>query len=69
MIPKAESFEWIENYCLEQLTKDEILEFELELQNNIELQDEFKFHRDIQSAITETDVLSLKQILEDIAKE
>jgi hypothetical protein len=69
MIPKAEFFEWIENYCLEQLTKDEILEFELELQNNNELQDEFKFHKDIQSAITEIDVLSLKQKLEEIAKE
>ncbi len=69
MIPNAEFFEWIESYNLDELTSGEKQEFELELKNNSELREEYKLHQEIQSAVTEFDVLNLKNKLEEIAKE
>ncbi len=68
MIPKAEFFEWIEDYCLEQLSKIEKQQFENELNRNSELREEVKLQKDIQLAITEKDVLSLRNKLNEVTK-
>lgn len=66
MTPKAELFGRIEDYCLELLDAQEKLEFENELEFNEELRDEVELHKNIQAAITEMDVLNLKEKLENI---
>ncbi len=69
MIPKAEFFEWIENYCHEQLNETERKEFEAELKSNIELRDEFKLHQEINLAISEKDIVNLRDKLQTISQE
>ena len=68
MIPKAEFFEWIESYCLEQLSGIEKQQFEAELKHNSDLRDELRLQKDIQSAITEKDVTTLREKLNEIAQ-
>lgn len=68
MIPKAEFFEWIEDYCLEQLSKNEKQQFETELKHNSELRDEVKLFKEIQWAITEKDITNLREELNVIAQ-
>lgn len=69
MIRKAEFFDWIEDYFLEQLNEGERSEFEAEMQFNDELKEEVNLHKGIQSAIAEKDVLILRGKLEDISKQ
>jgi hypothetical protein len=69
MIPKTKLFEWIEDYLMDALSQSEKKEFETELQNNSELRDEVKFEKEIQSAITEKDVLNLREKLETVSKQ
>lgn len=69
MIPKAEFFEWIENYCHEQLNEIEKLEFDSELEHNSELREELNLHQEIQSAIAEKDVTNLREKLQSISKQ
>ena len=69
MIPKAEFFEWIENYCQEQLNETERKEFETELKHNSDLREEFKLHQEINEAISEKDVVNLRDKLQNISKE
>ena len=66
MIPNTEFFEWIENYCQNQLSDNEKLEFENELIHNNELREEYKLQLEIQAAITENDVLNLREQLQTI---
>ena len=68
MIPKTEFFEWIEDYCLEQLNETNRIKFEKELSKNTELREEVKFQKEILSAIKETDITELRDKLENIAK-
>lgn len=68
MTPKAEFFGRIEDYCLEQLSDLEKLEFEVELKNNVELQEELNFQREILNAISEKDILNLRDKLESVVK-
>jgi tetratricopeptide (TPR) repeat protein len=68
MIPKTEFFEWIEDYCLAQLSKIEKQQFETELKHNSELREELKLQKEIQSAITEKDVTSLREKLNEITQ-
>jgi len=68
MEPKAKLFEMIEDYCLNNLNKPEKIEFETELKNNEELSEEVKFEQELQTAITEEDVLNLREKLEKTAK-
>jgi hypothetical protein len=63
MIPNTEFIEWIENYCQNQLSDNEKLEFENELIHNNELREEYKLQLEIQAAITEKDVLTLREQL------
>lgn len=69
MTPKTGLFERIEDYCFELLDAQEKIEFERELELNEELRDEVELHKNIQNAITETDVLDLKNKLETIQNE
>jgi tetratricopeptide (TPR) repeat protein len=69
MIPKTKLLEWIEDYCLDSLSQSEKNEFENELNRDSELSNEVKFEREIQSAITEKDVLNLREKLTTVAKQ
>ncbi len=69
MIPKTKLLEWIEDYCLDSLNRSEKLEFESELNRDSELRDEVEFEKAIQSAITEKDVLTLRDKLQTVAKQ
>jgi hypothetical protein len=44
-------------------------EFETELKSDSELRNEVKFEKEIQSAITEKDVLNLREKLETVSKQ
>jgi tetratricopeptide (TPR) repeat protein len=68
MIPKTKLFEMIEDYCLNNLNKPEKNEFETELKKDQELRDEVKFEQELQTAITEEDVLNLREKLGKTAK-
>lgn len=63
MIPKTKHFEWIEDYVMDRLNRQERNEFETELASNNELSEEVKFEEEIQSAILEKDVLNLREKL------
>ena len=69
MIPKAEFFDWIDDYILEQLNEVERRQFEAEMQFNDELKEEVNLHKDIQLAIAEKDVLILRGKLKNISKQ
>ena len=67
MIPKTKHFDWIEDYCLGQLTKTQKQEFEAELGRNSELREALQFEKDLHSAVTEKDVLKLREKLDAVA--
>ncbi len=69
MIPKAEFWEWIENYCQKQLNENERKEFEEEVTQNRELREEFNLHKEIFDAIGEKDIINLRDKLQIIYKE
>ena len=66
MIPKEEFFEWIEDYCLEQLNEIEKQQFESELKHNGDLRKELELQKEIQSSIAEFDVTNLREKLNEI---
>lgn len=66
MTPKTEFFGRVEDYCLDLLDATEKLQFEQELAINEELREEVELHKNIQTAITELDVLDLRGKLEEI---
>jgi tetratricopeptide (TPR) repeat protein len=69
MIHKTKLFELIEDYLMDALSQSEKSEFETELHRNGELREEVKFEKDIQSAITEKEVLNLREKLESVSKQ
>ncbi|MCG6189402.1 tetratricopeptide repeat protein [Maribellus maritimus] len=68
MIPKAEFFEWIENYFEDQLSEVDRKEFESELKHNGDLREELKLHQEIKSAVSEKDIVNLRDKLQNISK-
>jgi hypothetical protein len=60
-------FEQIEDYCLDQLNDDLKLVFEAELTTNPELRTELQLWNDIQQAVEEKEILSLRDKLKDVA--
>ncbi len=68
MTPKTKLFEWIEDYCLDNLEKLEKEEFENELKKNKELREELKFEKEIKDAVTEEDILHLREKLRNAAE-
>jgi len=69
MIPKTNFFDQIEDYCLGQLEKDFKLEFEAELLKNRKLRNELDLWKEIQSAVEEKEVLTLRDKLENVTKQ
>ena len=69
MIRNTDFFDQIEDYCQEQLEKEFKLEFEAELKRNPKLKNEVELWMEIQSAIEEKEVLTLRNKLENVAKE
>ncbi len=66
MIPKTDFFDRIEDYCIEQLKEEHKLEFEAELKKNPKLKSELDFWIDIKSALTEKDVLALRDKMKNV---
>jgi hypothetical protein len=69
MIPKTKLLEWIEDYCLNSLNQSEKNVFETELKRDSELREAVEFEKEIQSAITENDVLNLREKLATVSKQ
>jgi hypothetical protein len=69
MIPNTNYFDQIEDYCLEQLEKALKLEFEAELKINPLLRSELDLWMEIQNAIEEKEILSLRDKLENVTKQ
>ena len=69
MIHNTNFFEQIEDYCHEQLNEQTRLEFEAELKRNPELKNELELWKEIQSAIEEKEILTLRDKLENVSKE
>jgi anti-sigma factor RsiW len=69
MIRNTNYFDLIEDYCHEQLDEETRLEFETELKRNPELKIELELWKDIQGAIEEKEILTLRDKLENVAKE
>ncbi len=69
MTPNFDYFEQIEDYCLELLGTDAKLQFETELKLDAELRSEVKLMTEIQSAIAEKDVTTLRNKLKDAASQ
>ena len=67
MIRDIEFFDQIEDYCQKQLEQEIKLEFEAELKRNPKLKTEVKLWMEIQSAIEEREVLTLRRKLEEVA--
>ncbi len=66
MTPKVNYFEQIEDYCQHELDNDKKLQFEAELLLDTKLSDEVKLRIEIQSAIEEFDVTSLRNKLRNV---
>jgi hypothetical protein len=60
-------YEQIEDYCQQQLSQEIKLEFEAELALNPELRSEVELWMDIQSALEEKEILSLREKLKNVA--
>ncbi len=69
MIRDTEFFDQIEDYCQEQLEQEIKLEFEAELKRNPKLKTEVELWMEIQSAIEEREVLTLRRKLEEVANQ
>jgi tetratricopeptide (TPR) repeat protein len=69
MIPKTKLRELIEDYCLNNLNQSEKVEFEAELIRNSDLRDEVEFENELQYALTEKDVLNLREKLSTVAQQ
>lgn len=69
MIPKTNFFDLIEDYCLEQLDDDVKLEFEAELIKNPGLRNELNLWRDIQKAVVEKEIISLRNELGKVVQQ
>jgi anti-sigma factor RsiW len=66
MTPNVNYFEQIEDYCQELLSDDAKLQFETRLKQDAELRFEVKLRTEIQTAIHEKDIISLRSKLKNI---
>jgi hypothetical protein len=67
MIRRSEYFETIDKYLNNELTEPELSELELELKFNSDLSEELNLHLDVEQAVQEHDVVSLRETLNRIA--
>ncbi len=66
MTPNVNYFEQIEDYCQELLTDNVKLQFETRLKQDAELRFEVKLRREIEAAIVEQDIISLRNKLKNV---
>jgi len=66
MIPKTDFFDQIEDYCQGQLDEALMLDFECELKINPKLRSEVELWMEIQNAIKEKEVLTLRNKLQSV---
>ena len=59
-------FDRIENYLDDQLNENEILDFEKDLMDDLDLEMELNLHSEINEAILEEDIMELRSKLEAI---
>ncbi len=69
MTRNTDFFDQIEDYCLGQLDEEIKLEFEAELVKNPKLRNESDLWMEIQSAIEEREILTLRDKLENVVKQ
>ncbi len=69
MTRKTDFFDQIEDYCFDQLEGEIKLEFEAELLTNPQLRDELELWMEIQGAIEEKEILTLRNKLENVANQ
>lgn len=67
MIRKSEHFEQIDRYLDAELTQPELSELESQMAIDSDLADELNLHLDVQQAINENDIISLRNNLNKIA--
>lgn len=66
MIRKSEYFELTDSYLDNELSQSEVRDFEIHLEIDSELADELALHLDVKQAITENDVISLRENMNKI---
>lgn len=66
MIRKSDYFEQIDKYLDAELTQPELREFEIQTEIDFDLADELKLHLDVEQALGEHDVTSLRENLNQI---
>jgi hypothetical protein len=69
MTPKTKLLQRIEDYCMGSLDQTAKREFETELKQNQYLKEEYEFECEIQGAISEQDIVKLRDKLKSIAKQ
>ena len=68
MIRKSEHFELIDRYLDSELSKAELSELEIQLEIDSDLNEELNLHLEVQNALEETDIISLRNNLNQIAR-
>ncbi len=66
MIRRSDYFETIDKYLNNELTQPELSELELEMTFNSDLTEEMNLHIDVQQAVQEKDIVSLRETLNSI---
>jgi len=66
-MPVSASIEELESYLHNELSTEEMASFEAELSTNKKLQDEIEFIRDIDAALSESDVMHLRSKLQGLS--
>ncbi|MDP2890423.1 MAG: hypothetical protein Q8P34_15835, partial [Bacteroidota bacterium] len=66
MIRRSEYFETIDKYLNNELSQPELSELELEMTFNSDLTEEMNLHIDVQQAVQEKDIVSLREKLNSI---
>ena len=69
MIRKSNITEYIDRYLSQELTGDELREFNAEMAINPDVEEEMELHLDIEAAIQETDIMDLRNNLQEIARQ
>ena len=68
MIRKSEYFELTDKYLDAELSEAEVSDFETQMETDSELADELGLHLDVQQALAESDVISLRENLNQIVQ-
>jgi len=68
MIRKSEYFEQVDKYLSTELTSAELREFEIQMGFDSDLSDEINFHVDVEKAVSEQEVICLRENLNQIVQ-